>query len=168
MPQQRNSTKVFFLLLSASLKLLFAFSCLINKGKTSTAGRWDNPSQCTRIISRPQQERRPAALTHSAPHHVWPSACQTHAPSRSPPGTDTQNRLKSDTCKHITTTHGMHTVCSCIVCVHNTHALTLTLHLTFHLPYHAIFSPWCVSLFHSVQRFTYLQSSSAAALLMHC
>lgn len=92
-PERHNSSiqpNWVFSLLSASLKLLSAFFCLINEGKTSAAGRWDNPGQCTRIISRPQQEQRPAALSHSALHHVWPSACQAPAPSRSPPGTDTQ------------------------------------------------------------------------------
>lgn len=38
--------------------------CLINIVKTSPAGRHDDPALCTRIISRPQQEREPAALAH--------------------------------------------------------------------------------------------------------
>ncbi len=55
----------------------------------------------------------------------------------------------------------MHTVCTCI-CVHklcvlimHTHTLTLTLHLTFHILHHAILSPWCFSLFHSVLAWSY-------------
>lgn len=159
-PQQLNSTKLGSPLLSAWLKLLFAFFCLMNKDKTSTPGRRDIPGQCTRIISRPQQEQGPAALTHSALHHVWPSACQAPAASRSPPGTTPKNRQYSLTHANISLRRAcMQAVCTCtcVVCAHIKHArtLTLSLHLTFHILYHAIFSPWRVSLLHSALGLSY-------------
>lgn len=87
-PPQLDLTKLHVLLLSAVVNCFLLSFCVINKGKTSTAGCWDHLSQCTRMISRPQQEHKPVALTRSALlHHVWPSAL---APSRSPPSTGTQ------------------------------------------------------------------------------
>lgn len=52
--------KLHVLLLSAA----FHYFSLINIGKTSTAGRRNDPAPRTRIISRPQQEHEPTALIH--------------------------------------------------------------------------------------------------------
>lgn len=59
-PQQLDAAKLHILLLSAA----FHYFGLINIGKTSTAGRRDDPAPRTRIISRPQQEHEPTALIH--------------------------------------------------------------------------------------------------------
>lgn len=58
--QQLDTTRLHILLLSAA----FHYFGLINIGKTSTAGRRDDPAPRTRIISRPQQEHEPTALIH--------------------------------------------------------------------------------------------------------
>lgn len=93
----------------------FALSSFINKSQTSTAGWWDNAGNCSRMISRPQQDEEPAALTHSALlHHVWPSAYQAPSSLTFTPGNQRPKIDCSLTHANISLQRAcMHTVCAC-------------------------------------------------------
>lgn len=111
----------------------FASFCLIYEDAPEKAGRWDNPGQCTRITSRPQQEQE-AGGTRS----LCTAPCLTFSLPTTHSLPHVRPKIDPDTSKHssITLTHD-----HCVLFAH-TYMFTLCpsrllhcqwRHLCFHL-----------------------------------